>query len=71
MVRAPRAFTARAPVARGQVIAARGELEQIVARLRDEDRAVDPAALLVAEDVLCDPDGPLFVDAPPGRCGSG
>ena len=65
MVRPAHAFSARAPVARAQVLAAHDELEQIVARLREDD-GVDPAALLVAEDVLCDADGPLFVERPAG-----
>jgi hypothetical protein len=60
------AFTARAPVARAQVLDAQAEIEQLIAHLCDGDRAVDAASLLLAEDVLCDVDGPLFVPGPAG-----
>lgn len=66
VVRPACALTARAPVMRGQVIAAQGEIEQLVARLRDRRRRIDPDALLLAEELLCDVDGPLFVAAPAG-----
>ena len=66
VLRPPRAFTARAPVAPDQVLAAQGEIEQVIARLLDEGRSVDPDGLLVASDVLCDVDGPLFAERPAG-----
>lgn len=66
VIRPPRARTARVPVARRQVLDAQSEIEQLVAQLRDGRRRVDPDALLLAEEVLCDPDGPLFADRPAG-----
>ena len=60
------AFTARAPVARDQVLDAQAEIEQLIALLRDRGRRVDADALLLAEEVLCDVDGPLFVPSPDG-----
>ena len=60
VLRPPRAFTARAPVDPRQVLDAQPEIEQLVARLRDERRRVDGGALLMAEELLCDVHGPLF-----------
>jgi hypothetical protein len=60
------AFTARAPVARDQVLEAQVEIEQLIAQLRDHGRPVDADGLLLAEEVLCDVDGPLFVAGPDG-----
>lgn len=57
-------FTARAPVAGSQVLAAQTEIEQLVAHLRDVDRRVDANALLLAEELLCDTEGALFVERP-------
>jgi hypothetical protein len=60
------AFTARAPVAEDQVLDAQAEIEQLIAHLRDYGRPVDADVLLLAEEVLCDVDGPLFVPSPVG-----
>ena len=60
------AFTARAPVARVQVLDAQAEIEQLIARLRDGRRRVDADGLLLAEEVLCDVNGPLFAPTPAG-----
>jgi hypothetical protein len=57
------AFTARAPVARAQVLDAQSEIEQLIAHLRDDVRRVDADALQLAEELLCDADGPLFVES--------
>jgi hypothetical protein len=65
-LRPAHAFTARAPVARRQVVAAQGEIEQLVARLRDSGRGVDVDGLHVTQELLCDLDGPLFDEQPPG-----
>ena len=66
VLRPANAFTARAPVARAQVLDAQPEIEQLIAYLRDDGRAVDGDALLLAEEVLCDVEGPLFVPGPAG-----
>jgi hypothetical protein len=60
------AFTARAPVARAQVLDAQHEIEQLIAHLRDGSRTVDAEVLLLIEEVLCDTEGPLFVPSPAG-----
>ncbi len=60
------AFTARAPVARDQVLDAQAEIEQLIAQLGDHGRPVDADVLLLAEEVLCDVDGPLFVPSRDG-----
>jgi hypothetical protein len=59
-------MTARAPVEQAQVLDALPEIDQLVAHLRDERRPVARDALLLAEEILCDADGPLFVPAPRG-----
>lgn len=65
-LRPRRGCTARAPVAAREVLDAQAELEQLIAHLRDRDRPVDAAALALAEEVLCDVDGPLFAPGPAG-----
>lgn len=60
------AYTARAPVVARQVVDAQAELEQVIARLRDHRRPVDVGALALAQDVLTDVEGPLFVARPAG-----
>jgi hypothetical protein len=60
------AFTARAPVARDQVLDAQAEIEQLISHLGDHGRPVDADVLLLAEEVLCDVDGPLFVPSRDG-----
>jgi len=66
VLRPARAFSARAPVARAQVLDAQHEIDQVIAHLRDADRVVAADVLLLAEEVLCDVDGPLFVPGPAG-----
>jgi hypothetical protein len=66
VLRPAAAFTAQAPVARAQVLAAQHEIEQVIAHFRDPSRAVDADGLLLAEEVLCDVEGPLFVPSPAG-----
>lgn len=66
MLKPAYAFTARAPVARVQVLDAQPEIEQLIARLRDGRRRVDADGLLLAEEVLCDVNGPLFAPSPAG-----
>lgn len=60
------AFTARAPLMRWQVLDAQPEIEQLIAHLRDERRRVDADAVILAEELLCDVDGPLFVPSAAG-----
>jgi hypothetical protein len=66
VLRPARAFTARAPVSRTQVLEAQSEIEQLIAHLGDDHRRIDAAALLLAEELLCETDGPLFVPSRPG-----
>jgi hypothetical protein len=66
VLRPAQAFTARAPVSREQVLDAQPEIEHLIAHLRDGGRAVDRDALLLAEEILCDVEGPLFVPSPAG-----
>jgi hypothetical protein len=66
VLRPAHAFTARAPLDRTQVVGAQPEIEQLIAHLRDDRRRVDADALILAEELLCDVDGPLFVPSSPG-----
>jgi hypothetical protein len=63
----PRApLTARIPVRRDQVLAARADIEVLVERLNDLDRPVDAQGMRLARELLCEGDGPLYQWAEPG-----
>jgi hypothetical protein len=59
-------LSARAPVNRRQVLDAAPDIERLVARLRDDDRAVGDDCLRCVQELLTDADGPLLAHAAPG-----
>jgi hypothetical protein len=59
-------LTARVPVRRDQVLDARGDIAALAGLLRDRDRPVRPEGMRLAEALLCDGEGPLYLWAEPG-----
>ena len=55
-----------APVRRDEVVTARADIEALIARLRDLDRPIDADATRLAQELLCDGQGPLYQWAEPG-----
>jgi hypothetical protein len=63
---APRSpLTARVPVQRDQVLAARNDLEALIVHLHDLGHPVKPEGMRLAHELLCDGDGPLYQPAEP------
>ena len=58
-------LTARVPVRRDAVLAAEDDLERLAARLRDRDLPADPEGVRLANELLSEGTGPLYVWAEP------
>ena len=64
--RPSRGLSARVAVGRAQVLEAQADIEQLVARLRDQERPIDPERLEPARSLLRDGTGPVYAPSPPG-----
>jgi hypothetical protein len=62
---APAPFTAAVPVRRDEVLATRGLMLELAARIRETDGR-HPAGLILARRLLTSGDGPLFAPSAPG-----